>query len=190
MRLKITFLRSPGFFTFKERQPLRWAANAVAWLLTTQQQAARLCGKCQERHYANLQWVRAIVQLPRTARTRVKHFGTERGCQKSLARAQLVTAPSHKWAAARNDNTIYRENTILAIEKKYIMLGACTLHNCVAARITGICAQMPSLEAALFARGKKKNCARNSSKALRSNTALFFYLTRAASQAHRLISLQ
>lgn len=156
MRLKITFLRSPGFFTFKERQPLRWAANAVAWLLTTQQQAARLCGKCQERHYANLQWVRAIVQLPRTARTRVKHFGTERGCQKSLARAQLVTAPSHKWAAARNDNTIYRENTILAIEKKYIMLGACTLHNCVAARITGICAQMPSLEAALFARGKKK----------------------------------
>lgn len=81
------------------------------------------------------------------------------GHQKSLARAQLVAAPSHKWAAARNDNTIYRENTILAIEKKYILLGACTLHNCVAARITGICAQMPSLEAALFAREKKKKTA-------------------------------
>lgn len=97
------------------------------------------------------------MQLPRTAKTRVKHFGTEGGAsEKVLARAQLVVALSHKRAAARNDNIIlYRENTILAIEKKYILLGACTLHNCVAARVTGICAQMPSLEAALFVSGVK-----------------------------------
>lgn len=143
-------------FTFKEQQPLRWAANAVARLLKTWQQSACLRGKCQEQHYANLQWVRAIVQLPRTAKTRVKHFGTEGGAsEKVLARAQLVVTLSHKRAAARNDNIIYRENTILAIEKKYILLGACTLHNCVAARVTGICAQMPSLEAALFVSGVK-----------------------------------
>lgn len=111
-------------FTSKEQQPLRWAANAIARSLKlgSKQQACVAIAKSNTR-LTYSEW-ELLCELPRTARTRVKHFGTEVGRQKSLARAQLVAAPSHKRAVARNDNTIvYSENTILAIEKKYTSCG-------------------------------------------------------------------
>lgn len=82
--------RVSSIFTFKEQQPLRWAANAIAWLLKlgSKQQACVAIAKSNTM-LTYSEW-ELLCELPRTARTRVKHFGTEGGRQKSLARAQLV----------------------------------------------------------------------------------------------------